>query len=117
MKAKLVAFGEVQIEGERYAHDVIIEGGRIRRRRKGPSRALRAEFGHTPLSAAEDIPWGGPRLIVGTGAEGGLPVAPDVYAEAERRGIEIVSLPTPEACRLLAEVRSKHVYAVLHVTC
>ncbi len=56
-------------------------------------------------------------LIVGTGAEGGLPVAPDVYAEAERRGIEIVSLPTPEACRLLAEVRSKHVYAVLHVTC
>lgn len=117
MRAKLVAFGEVQIEGQRYAHDVIIEGGRIRRRRKGPSRALRDEFGHTPLSAAEDIPWGGPRLIVGTGAEGRLPVAPDVYAEAERRGIEIVALPTPDACRLLAEVRSKHVYAVLHVTC
>ena len=117
VKAKLVAFGEVQIEGQRYAHDVIIEGGRIRRRRKGPSRALRDEFGHTPLSAAEDIPWGGPRLIVGTGAEGGLPVAPDVYAEAERRDIEIVMLPTADACRLLAEVRSKHVYAVLHVTC
>lgn len=117
MKAKLVAFGEVQIEGDRYAYDVIIEGGQIRRRRKGPSRALRDQFGHTPLSAAEDIPWGGRRLIVGTGADDGLPIAPSTYAEAERRGIEIVALPTADACRRLSKVKSKQVYAVLHVTC
>src|SRR6266496_4617953 len=75
MKAKLVAFGEVQIEGERYARDVVIDGGRVSRRRKGPSKALREEFGHTPLSVAEEIPWGGRRLVVGTGAEGKLPIA------------------------------------------
>jgi hypothetical protein len=117
MKARLVAFGEVQIEGERYTRDVVIDGGRVSRRRKGPSKALRNQFGHTPLSIAEAIPWGGRRLIVGTGAEGRLPIAPDAYAEAARRGIEVHALPTADACRLLADMRSRDVYAVLHVTC
>jgi hypothetical protein len=40
VKAKLVAFGEVHIEGERYPRDVVIEGERVSRRRKGPSKAL-----------------------------------------------------------------------------
>ena len=117
MKANLVAFGEIQIEGERYARDVVIDGGRISRRRKGPSKALRDQFGHTPLSVAEVIPWGGHRLVVGTGAHGGLPIAPDIYAEAERRGIGVAALPTADACRLLADMKLEDVYAVLHVTC
>ena len=117
MKARLTAFGEIQISGERFTCDVVIEGGRIRRRRKGPSKALRDRFGHTPLSAAEDIPWGGKRLIVGTGAEGLLPIAPDVYEEGTRRGIAIEAFPTQDACRLLARLKAKDVHAVLHVTC
>ena len=117
MKAELLAFGEIQIEGERYTSDLVIEGGRIRRRRKGPSKAMRDRFGHTPLSVAEDVPWGGKRLIVGTGADGALPVAPEVYEEAARRGIVIEALPTRDACRLLGELKAKEVYAVLHVTC
>jgi hypothetical protein len=117
MNAKVVAFGDVQIEGERHTRDVVINGGRVSRRRKGPSKALREQFGHTPLSLAEAIPWGGRRLIVGTGAEGRLPIAPDVYAEAERRGIEVQALPTADACRLLADLKARDVYAVLHVTC
>ena len=117
MKAKLVAFGEIELKGERYTHDVVIERGRIRRRRKGPSKPLRDRFGHTPLSAAEDIPWGGTRLLIGTGADGALPIAPDVRREAKRRGISIEALPTPEACRLLRDRKPKDVYAVLHVTC
>ena len=98
MNAKVVAFGDVQIEGERHTRDVVIDGGRVSRRRKGPSKALREQFGHTPLSIAEAIPWDGRRLIVGTGAEGRLPIAPDVSAEAERRGIEVHALPTADAC-------------------
>lgn len=35
--------------------------------------------------SAEGIPWGGGRLIVGTGAEGGLPIVPELYAEAAGR--------------------------------
>ncbi len=117
MKAKLVAFGELQIEGERYTCDVVIEGGRIRRRRKGPSKPLRDQFGHTPLSVAEDIPWGGQRLIVGTGADGMLPMTPQVLDEAQRRGIAVDALPTRDACRLLADLKPRDVYAILHVTC
>jgi hypothetical protein len=117
VKAKLLTFGEIQIEGQRYTCDVVIEGGRIRRRRKGPSKALRHLFGHTPLSVAEDVPWGGTRLIVGTGADGALPVVPEVYQEGARRRIAIEALPTRDACRLLAELEPKDVYAVLHVTC
>ena len=117
VKAQLVAFGDLWIEGERYERDVVIDAGRIRRRRKGPSKARRAEFGHTPLTSAEDIPWGGRRLIVGTGADAALPITPDVYAEADRRGIRINALPTKDACRLLAKLDATEVYAVLHLTC
>jgi len=117
VKAKLVAFGEIEIAGKRYEHDVVIDGGRMRPRDKGPSKALRDSYGHTPLSVAEDIPWGGGRLIIGTGADGQLPITPELYAEAERRHIKVEALPTPDACRLLAEIESKNVHAILHVTC
>src|SRR5437762_12533307 len=117
MKARLVRFGEIEVEGKRYTHDVVIDGGKVRKRKKGPSKQFREKFGHTPLSAAEEIPWGGNRLIVGTVAEGGLPVAPDVFEEAERRGVELTLLPTRQACRMLGDLKRRDVYAVLHVTC
>jgi hypothetical protein len=117
VKAKLVAFGEIEIEGDRFDRDVVIDAGRIRRRRKGPSKVLRDRYGHTPLSAAEDIPWGGRRLVIGTGADGSLPIAPDVFEEASRRGVDVDALPTRDACRLLADLKPEDVYAVLHVTC
>jgi hypothetical protein len=68
MQARPVKFGEIEVEGERYTHDVVIDGGKVRKRKKGPSKQFREKFGHTPLSAGEKIPWGGKQLIVGTGA-------------------------------------------------
>jgi hypothetical protein len=117
MKAALVEFGVLELEGRRYTRDVVIAGGRVGRRDKGPSKALRDEYGHTPLTVAEDIPWGGTRLIIGTGADGALPIAPEVEAEARRRGIAFEAMPTRDACHRLAGLKSKDVYAVLHVTC
>jgi hypothetical protein len=117
MKAELVSSGHITVEGEKYAHDIVIKGGRIARRDKGPSKGTKGKYGHTPLTAAEAIPWGGKRLIVGTGTSGRLSIAPDVYAEAERRGIEIVALPTREACLLLADLDPRDVFAILHATC
>ena len=57
MKARLVKFGEIEVEGESYTHDVVIDGGKVRKRKKGPSKQFREKFGHTPLSAEEKIPW------------------------------------------------------------
>ena len=82
MKARLVKFGEIEVEGERYSHDVVIDGDKVRKRKKGPSKQFREKFGHTPLSAGEKIPWGGRQLIIGTGAHGALPVMDEVLVEA-----------------------------------
>jgi hypothetical protein len=30
MKARLVKFGEIEVEGKRYTHDVVIDGGKVR---------------------------------------------------------------------------------------
>ena len=117
MKARLVKFGEIEIEGKRYTHDVVIDGGKVRKRKKRPSKQFREEFGHTPLSTKEEIPWGGKLLIVGTGAHGALPVMDEVLAEAKRRGIEVMVKPTLEACQMLEEVKKGETYAILHCTC
>src|SRR5437667_12345347 len=117
MRARLVKFGEIEVEGKRYTHDVVIDGGKVRKRKKGPSKQFREKFGHTPLSADEEIPWGGKRLIVGTGAYGALPGMNEVRAEAKRRGIEIIAAPTPEGCQLLEEVNKSQAYAILQYTC
>ena len=38
MDARLVSFGKLEIDGRRFDHDVVVEGGRVRRRKKGPSK-------------------------------------------------------------------------------
>src|SRR5437660_11052602 len=117
MKARLCKFGEIEVEGKRYTHDVVIDGGKVRKRKKAPSKQLREEFGHTPLSALGEIPWGGKQLIVGTGAHGAPPVMDEVLAEAKRRDIEVIAPPTLEVCQLLEEVKKGQAYAILHCTC
>jgi hypothetical protein len=56
-------------------------------------------------------------LIVGTGANGSLPIMPEVLEEARRRGIDLTAIPTKDACQLIASLEQAEVYAVLHVTC
>jgi hypothetical protein len=117
MQARWIAFGEIELQGRLYTSDVVIDAGRVEKRHKKPSKRYREEYGHTPLSAEERIPWSGARLVVGTGASGSLPIMPAVRADAERRGVELVAAPTEEALRLLRDVEAQDVYAVLHVTC
>jgi hypothetical protein len=71
--AKLISFGLIEIDGRRFDRDVVLEAGNVRRRKKKPSKAYRDRFGHTPLSADEEIPWSAPRLIVGTAPVASFP--------------------------------------------
>ncbi len=111
------SFGEIVVEGKRYDHDIVIEDDIVRPRDKKPSKSLKSHYGHTPLSVSEDIPWSKTRLIVGSGYSGRLPVSPDVTEEALRRNVELVVVPTAQACELLADLDQADVNAVLHVTC
>jgi hypothetical protein len=110
------SFGSIRIDGAAYDRDVVIDHGTIRKRKKGPSKALRDAYGHTPLSVDEDIPWTCGRLVIGTGASGSLPVVEDVREEARRRDVELVIAPTAEAIGVLNE-GMKDTNAVLHLTC
>ncbi len=117
MKARLVEFGLLEIDGAQFDRDVVIVHGRVRKRAKKASKPLRDRYGHTPLSLLEPIPWDCRTLVVGTGAEGALPIEPDVVAEARQRGVELVAVPTDEACALLLEADLATTNAILHVTC
>jgi len=115
MRFEAFSFGSIRIDGTTYEHDVVIDQGEVRKRRKGPSRRFREAFGHTPLSVEELIPWNCRRLVIGTGT-GALPVMEEVKLEAERREIDLVIAPTARAIELLQQ-RPADTNAVLHVTC
>ena len=109
------SFGSIRIDGVTYEHDIIIDRGAVRKRKKKPSKQFREEFGHTPVSVAEEIPWDCKRLIIGTGG-GALPVMEQVKHEAEQRKIKLSILPTIEAIEELKR-HSRDTNAILHVTC
>ena len=58
------SFGSIRIDGVTYSHDVVIDRGQIRKRKKKPSRKFRDAFGHVPLSIKEKMPWKCRRLIM-----------------------------------------------------
>lgn len=115
MRFEAFSFGSIRIDGVTYPHDVVIDRGRVRKRKKKPSQKFRDAFGHTPLSIEEEIPWKCRRLVIGTGG-GALPVMDEVKAEAKRRHVKLEIMPTAEAIAALEE-HPDHVNAVLHVTC
>src|SRR6266536_1703899 len=110
------SFGSIRVDGVTYDHDLIIDRGKIRKRKKAASRKFRGAYGHTPLSAAEDIPWRCRRLVIGAGADGALPVMRQVREEARRREVDLVVLPTAEAIGVLTGT-AKDTNAILHLTC
>src|SRR6266496_1402633 len=102
------SFGSVRVDGVTYDHDLIIDRGKVRKRKKAASRKFRGAYGHTPLSIAENIPWRCRRLVVGSGADGALPVMQQVRDEARRRAAarravgapaHVRSQPAPSAPR------------------
>lgn len=116
MRFEEFSFGTIRIDGTTYEHDVVVDRGEILKRKKKASKRFRNEYGHTPLSVEETIPWKCRRLIVGTGAYGSLPVMKEVRLEAERRKIELLVLPTKDALEALNK-QPEDTNAILHVTC
>jgi hypothetical protein len=109
------SFGSLRIDGSTYEQDVLIDRGKLRKRKKTPSKKFRDQFGHTPLSIEEKIPWKCHRLVVGTGKYGRLPIMKELKLEAERRHVELIIVPTREALGLLEKDSAAN--AILHVTC
>jgi hypothetical protein len=90
--------------------------GKIGKRNKKASKKFRDEFGHTPVSIEEEIPWKCRRLVVGTGTHRGLPVMKEVKNRSKAPQIQLLMLPTPQAIKAL-EKDADQTNALLHVTC
>jgi len=116
MRIGRFTFGSIRIDGVVYEHDVVIARGRVRKRKKKSSKPFRDAFGHTPLSIEEDIPWDCQRLVVGTGADGALPVMNEVKQEAASREVALLTVPPREAIRTL-QAEPEDTNAIFHVTC
>ena len=114
MKVNKLSFGSITIDGESFEKDVIIDHGVVKKRKKGESKQYHDRFGHTPLSVEENIPWDCRVLIVGTGHSESLPVMKEVYDMAERKGVKLLTMSTPEAVR---HVNDEGTNLVLHLTC
>jgi len=116
MRIEDFSFGSIRVGGETYDYDVMIDRGEVRKRKKKASQRFREEFGHTPLSVEEPIPWKCKRLVIGTGANGALPVMKEILLEAERRQVELLVLPTEKAIEFLNQ-HPQDTNAILHITC
>jgi hypothetical protein len=102
MKFERLHFGSIVIDSVTYSHDVLIDRGKVLKRKKQPSKKFRAQFAHTPVSVEEKLPWRCKRLIIGTGKYGSLPVMDEVKREARRRKIDLLIKLTDDAIETLA---------------
>lgn len=114
MIVKSLSFGSINLDGETYSKDVIIDNGSIKKRNKEASKKYADRYGHTPLSIDEDIPWNCRRLIVGTGQSSALPVMEEVRDLAVKKGVELRIMSTPEAVEHINEANTNF---ILHLTC
>lgn len=115
-----IKFGEIKIGRKKYEKDVVINHGEVRERKKGPSKEFKKEqgnHGHTPLTEFEEIPWDCKVLVIGIGMSSRLPVTDGFKAEAEKRGVELILLKTPDAIDYFMENYSEDMNAIFHITC
>jgi len=114
MKVEDLSFGSITIDGITYGKDVVIDRGTVKKRNKSQSKPYRSRFGHTPLSSDENIPWNCKKLIIGTGHSSSLPVMDEVYALAKEKGVEMLTMSTPEAVKY---INDEDTNTILHLTC
>ena len=106
-------FGKIVIDGSAYSKDVILL----------PSQTIpnwwRKEGHKLNISDLNQVLTVNPQvLVVGQGAYGRMEISPEVEAFLEANGIEMIALPTKEACLEYNRIAGNQVAAAaLHLTC
>jgi hypothetical protein len=113
MRVERCRFGEVTIGGKRYVDDVIVFEDRVEPRwRRKEGHLLQLEDLGEALVDKPEV------LIVGTGAQECMKVAPEVVAATRAEGIELLEFDTRTACQTFNHLHGKRrIVAVLHLTC
>jgi hypothetical protein len=114
MKVRNLFFGTITIDGKIYLKDVVIDRGSVEKRKKSLSKKYADQYGHTPVSAEENIPWKCRNLVIGTGHNSMLPVMDEVYEIARQKSVTLHLMSTPEAVR---HINDPDTNLILHLTC
>jgi hypothetical protein len=111
-------FGWLEIEGERYEHDVLIRlNGEVERRKKKLSKRVYGTSHVIALDEARHVyQKGATALIVGSGQQGQVHLSPEAEQYFRRRRCEVRLRPTPQALEIWNETSGKTI-GLFHVTC
>ena len=105
-------FGHILVDDRELTRDVIVLPNRVIEnwwRREGH------ELAWVDLeNVADELPG---RLVVGTGADQRMRLAPDVLGRLQERGVEVECLPTDRAVARFAKLDPAETAAALHLTC
>jgi len=106
-------FGLMVIDGQTFRNDVLIWPDRIKAdwwRKEG--HLLQLDDVAEALAANPQV------LVVGQGDPGHMQVDPALAAYLKDRGVELMALPTREACRVINDLsETRRLAAALHLTC
>jgi hypothetical protein len=111
-------FGRITIDGKVYEYDVVIHcSGKVEKRKKKLSKK---EYGTSHIVSKQEVKFvyekGCGRLIVGTGQYGNLRLSDEAVHYLDKRGCEVLTLPTPEAIQAFNRKKGANV-GLFHVTC
>ena len=112
-------FGRIEIDGVTYERDVVIDRGRIRKRKKKLSKAVYGTSHTISLAEAKYVyrhGEGAQTLIIGGGQYGRVELSPEAAEYLARKRCDVVLLPTPEVIATWNEAKGK-VIGLFHVTC
>jgi hypothetical protein len=106
-------FGQIIIDGRRYARDVIVYPDHVDDR-------WRREEGHSvaPADVWEVVEMRPEVLVIGQGAVGRMEVPDETVEVLEAAGIEVIAEPTGQAWETYNRLReARRTVAALHLTC
>jgi hypothetical protein len=114
------AFGSITVDGTVFDYDVIIRpDGRVKKRKKNLSKAV---YGTSHTISRQEARYlygqaaGADRLIVGSGQDGNVELAPEAAAYLKDRKCRVVLRPTPKVISVWNRMKGRAV-GLFHVTC
>lgn len=117
-RVEKTAFGMIQIDGQKYKSDVVIElDGKIRKRRKKLSKARYGTSHIVSLEEAQDVYQHGMNtLLIGSGVFDSVRLSEEAQRFFQDQDIEIKIHATPAAAKIW-NASSGAIVGVFHITC
>jgi len=111
-------FGWIEIDGERYEHDVLLRrDGTVEKRKKKLSKRVYGTSHTISLDEAKHVyEKGAGTLVSGSGQHGCVQLSDEAAEYFERHDVEVRLLPTPEALVAWNEAPKMSI-GLFHVTC